>query len=186
MRNNILFCSDLISGMKIDRNEGPTRTVPPKTRSRADFVRQSMSQSGENSERHEIRPRYPRRLQSDIQQAKLYVSKLLQGFRNLIDVFLFSRSGGSVNLFGEKPLGIFKNDTELKESADILSTWSYLQARELKLAVTHPPSNYFQKMALWTEQGKLWKFPIDNEQGKSFIRAPKTFITCSFVSLART
>lgn len=92
----------------------------------------------------------------------------IYGFIKLIDLFLFSRSGGSVNLFGEKPLGIFKSDTELKESVDILSTWSYLQARELKLAVTHPPSNYFQKMALWTEQGKLWKFPIDNEQGTSW------------------
>lgn len=89
----------------------------------------------------------------------------------LLISFLFSSSGGSVNLFGEKPLGIFKNVTELKESADILSTWSYLQARELKLAVTHPPSNYFQKMALWTEQGKLWKFPIDNEQGRRQMKA---------------
>lgn len=76
-------------------------------------------------------------------------------------------------MFGEKPLGIFKNDVELKESIDILGTWSYLQARELKLAVTHPPANYFQKMALWTEQGKLWKFPIDNEQGTCLISAPK-------------
>lgn len=75
------------------------------------------------------------------------------------------RAGGSVNLFGEKPLGIFTNVTALQESSDILRTWSKLQARELKLAITHPPSNYFQKMALWTEQGKLWQFPINNEQG---------------------
>lgn len=60
--------------MKIDRNEGTTRTVPPRTRSRADFVRQSMSQSAESSERQEIRPRYPKRQQSDIQQAKLYAT----------------------------------------------------------------------------------------------------------------
>lgn len=83
-------------------------------------------------------------------------------------VFLFGSSGGSVDLFGgEKPLNIFKvGDAASNQTADdILSTWSRLQERELKLAVTHPPSNYFQKMALWTEQGKLWKFPIDNEQG---------------------
>lgn len=156
--------------MKIDRNENATRTQPPKTRSRADFVRQSMSQqSGENSERQDMRPRYPRRQQSDIQQAKMYetISHNNAYCIPLIDSFLMcSRTGGSVNLFGEKPLGIFKSDMQLNESVDILSTWSYLQARELKLAVTHPPSNYFQKMALWTEQGKLWKFPIDNEQGK--------------------
>lgn len=68
-------------------------------------------------------------------------------------------------MFGETPLAIFNNPAALQDSPDILKTWSKLQARELKLTVTHPPSNYFQKMALWTEQGKLWKFPIDNEQG---------------------
>ncbi|KAG5890104.1 hypothetical protein JTB14_026475 [Gonioctena quinquepunctata] len=44
-------------------------------------------------------------------------------------------------------------------------TWRALFEHDLKLAVTHPPANYFQQMILWTEQGKLWKFPIDNEQG---------------------
>lgn len=50
-------------------------------------------------------------------------------------------------------------------STEHLNIYDKLQQRELKLAVMHPPSNYFQKMALWTNQGKLWKFPIDNEQG---------------------
>lgn len=72
----------------------------------------------------------------------------------------------SVNLFGEKSLGIFLQTADaLQASPDILQTWAKLQARDLQLAVTHPPSNHFQKMALWTEQGKLWQFPIDNEQG---------------------
>lgn len=94
----------------------------------------------------------------------------MTGFSTTLCIFFFfCRSGGSVNLFGgEKPLGIFKpsdmSGTSIQPD-DILSTWSRLQERELKLAVTHPPSNYFQKMALWTEQGKLWQFPIDNEQG---------------------
>lgn len=71
---------------------------------------------------------------------------------------------GSVNLFGSEPLGIFKDVTSLQESAEILTTWAYLQQRELNLQVSHPPLNYFEKMALWTEHGKLWRFPIDNEQ----------------------
>lgn len=71
----------------------------------------------------------------------------------------------SVNLFGSEPLGIFKPDHDAR-SVDVLATWSALEQRELNLAVTHPPSNHFQKMALWTDQGKLWKFPIDNEQGE--------------------
>ena len=28
-----------------------------------------------------------------------------------------------------------------------------------------PPSNAFEEQIRWTEEGKLWKFPIDNEQG---------------------
>lgn len=46
-----------------------------------------------------------------------------------------------------------------------LPTWDKLDKRELRLAVTHPPSNYFEQMMLFTEQGKVWQFPIDNEQG---------------------
>ncbi|XP_053661077.1 28S ribosomal protein S31, mitochondrial [Anopheles marshallii] len=73
---------------------------------------------------------------------------------------------GSVKLFEEEPLGIFTDLASLNESPDKLRTWEKLSERELRLAVTHPPSNYFQKMALWTEQGKLWKFPINNEQDR--------------------
>jgi len=31
--------------------------------------------------------------------------------------------------------------------------------------MTLPPSNAFEEMIQWTEEGKLWTFPIDNEQG---------------------
>lgn len=68
----------------------------------------------------------------------------------------------SVNLFGGQPLNIF---TKANDQPDICETWARLEKREMKLAVTHPPRNYFEKMILWTEQGKVWKFPIDNEQG---------------------
>jgi small subunit ribosomal protein S31 len=61
-------------------------------------------------------------------------------------------------------LGIFTTPVTSK-SEDPLKTWQKLQERELKLAVTHPPGNYFEKMIMWTEQEKVWKFPIDNEQG---------------------
>lgn len=70
---------------------------------------------------------------------------------------------GSVNLFGDKGLNLFK-DSKFKDLPSLCPTWDYLEKRELKLAVTHPPANYFEQMILWTEQGKLWKFPINNEQ----------------------
>lgn len=46
-----------------------------------------------------------------------------------------------------------------------LKTWAALEQRELKALTTYTPANIFQEMILWTEQEKLWKFPIDNEQG---------------------
>lgn len=75
-----------------------------------------------------------------------------------------------IDLFGSKPLGIFTANKDcLKDEGIPNKTWEILQQRELRLAVTHPPSNYFEQMIQWTEQGKVWKFPIDNEQGKSFV-----------------
>lgn len=74
-------------------------------------------------------------------------------------------------LFGGQCLGIFKpsEQTEVKTDEQItLKTWNVLHERELRMAVTHPPENYFQEMILWTQQGKVWKFPIDNEQGNIF------------------
>lgn len=78
----------------------------------------------------------------------------------------------SIDLFGSPPLGIFIREiesssakTSTSPSSIRLATWDHLAARDLKLSVTHPPANGFEEMILWTEQGKLWKFPIDNEQG---------------------
>lgn len=73
-----------------------------------------------------------------------------------------SIEGAVVDLFSGTPLNIFERASTV---SDICETWSRLEKNDLKLAVTHPPRNYFEKMALWTEQGKIWKFPIDNEQG---------------------
>lgn len=48
-----------------------------------------------------------------------------------------------VNLFGATPLGIFDKASTAEDS---LKTWDMLNKKELKLAVTHPPSNYFGKL----------------------------------------
>ncbi|XP_026481718.1 28S ribosomal protein S31, mitochondrial-like [Ctenocephalides felis] len=74
------------------------------------------------------------------------------------------RAGNRVELFGGVGLNIFQKDAQYN-CENLLYTTEALTQRELKLAVMQPPENYFQKMILWTEQGKLWKFPIDNEQG---------------------
>lgn len=65
----------------------------------------------------------------------------------------------------DRRLGIFSKDIEENTDVPQLKTWETLQKRELQLLVTPPPKNAYQEMILWTEQGKLWKFPIDNEVG---------------------
>lgn len=41
--------------------------------------------------------------------------------------------------------------------------WENLSKKEIRIKRT--PRNYFEKMSNWTNEGKIWKFPIDNEQG---------------------
>ena len=33
--------------------------------------------------------------------------------------------------------------------------------------ITVPPSNAFEEQIQWTKEGKLWTFPINNEQGNT-------------------
>uniref|UniRef100_A0A023GJQ6 Small ribosomal subunit protein mS31 n=1 Tax=Amblyomma triste TaxID=251400 RepID=A0A023GJQ6_AMBTT len=65
----------------------------------------------------------------------------------------------------DRRLGIFSKDIEENTDVPQLNTWEALQRRELDLLVTPPPKNAYEEMILWTEQGKLWKFPINNEAG---------------------
>ena len=128
--------NDLIIGMKIDKEE--TRAGEPDSsthQSRAQYVRRTIERQEKQMGKRRPVTDQPRSVSA------------------------------AVNLFDGEALNIFTDIDQLKESPDILLTWKRLQERELKLAVTHPPKNYFEKMILWTEQGKLWKFPIDNEQG---------------------
>lgn len=101
------------------------------------------------------------------------------------DILLFyisSSSGTRVNLFGGKPLGIF-NNPDLLETSEILETWAKLDQREIVIGTRQPPRNYFENMALWTEHGKVWKFPIDNEQGKKPLVSNK--IAADWITLFR-
>lgn len=70
-----------------------------------------------------------------------------------------------INLSGNEPIGIFTNIEQLQTKDDPLRTWNKLENHELRLRISTAPRNYFEKMAYWTEEGKIWHFPIDNEQG---------------------
>lgn len=75
----------------------------------------------------------------------------------------------TLNLFGGEPLGIFDKIDQLQTKEDTLNTWNKLEKHELRLRMSMAPRNYFEKMAYWTEEGKIWHFPIDNEQGIGII-----------------
>lgn len=70
------------------------------------------------------------------------------------------------SLFSGTPLNIFTNmKLETSESTGQMTTWKKLNERELELSIARPPTNGFEQMIQWTRQGKLWQFPINNEQG---------------------
>lgn len=67
-------------------------------------------------------------------------------------------------LDGVTRLGIFCLRDDVEENrGGRLETWGALERREL--LVSPPPNNAYEEMVLWTEQGKLWRYPIDNEAG---------------------
>lgn len=58
------------------------------------------------------------------------------------------------------PKGIYLTDQTYKNSL-----WHKLAERELELFLERPPKNFFEEMIKLTDDGKMWKYPIDNEQG---------------------
>ncbi|KAL0277794.1 UNVERIFIED_CONTAM: hypothetical protein PYX00_004956 [Menopon gallinae] len=61
-------------------------------------------------------------------------------------------------------LGIFNKQNGSPE-VSTMPTWDYLHKLSLVKGNIKPPKNYFEELIQWTNQGKLWNFPIDNEQG---------------------
>ena len=104
---------------------------------------------------------------NQVEGANIMISRVK--YRPLVNLnFKLFSFRTKIDLFGGQRLGIFTDTDKLKDAEPINQTWERLSQKELKKAVTHPPKNAFEEMILWTEQGKMWKFPIDNEQGKYY------------------
>lgn len=70
------------------------------------------------------------------------------------------------DLYANERLGIFDVDQlPPAEPEDCLETWRRLKQKELQYLITYPAENAYEEMIRWTDQGKLWHYPIDNEQG---------------------
>lgn len=72
----------------------------------------------------------------------------------------------AVNYYNSQPLNVFSIDCLKQKSETSMKTWKRLSEEELNFLTLHPPTNAFEEMILWTKQGKMWSFPINNEAGK--------------------
>ncbi|XP_058804302.1 small ribosomal subunit protein mS31 [Phymastichus coffea] len=64
-----------------------------------------------------------------------------------------------------QPMGILNEICTDNKDELQLPTWNTLEKREIRLAELTVPQNVFQELIQWTNEGKIWHFPIDNEQG---------------------
>ncbi|XP_071497755.1 small ribosomal subunit protein mS31-like [Diadema antillarum] len=72
------------------------------------------------------------------------------------------------SLFDRQRLNIFTAASELDravETASETSIWEVEQQKQLKALYYSTVRNGFEEAMKLTEEGKLWKYPIDNEQG---------------------
>jgi len=78
----------------------------------------------------------------------------------------------SVDLHSGIPLGIFDGPMTDSTDKDLITTWRACNRRELEILSRPPPRNALEEMIVQTKQGKLWQFPIDNEQGLDYSDDP--------------
>ncbi|XP_019628675.1 PREDICTED: 28S ribosomal protein S31, mitochondrial-like [Branchiostoma belcheri] len=69
------------------------------------------------------------------------------------------------SLFEGKRLGVFKPEEVKNWQVEGSTLWCEEQTAELQTQVDLPPRNGFEEMIKWTKEGKMWTFPIQNDQG---------------------
>lgn len=70
------------------------------------------------------------------------------------------------HLFSKESLRVFlKTSIQRDELIIPLHKWKDLQQSEFNSIIATSPRNHYKKHILWTKQNKVWKFPIDNQQG---------------------
>ena len=63
-----------------------------------------------------------------------------------------------------KSLKLFRSERQIGREKN-KKLWSDLEQEELNLLEQKSPKNAFEEMINWTNEGKLWKYPINNEEG---------------------
>lgn len=87
-----------------------------------------------------------------------------------------------IDIFNSQPpLGIFSIEKIEKEQSNQqvkLTMWDKCKEREMKILSSSAPKNLLEEMAIKTDQGILWEFPINNEQG-----IDQDKVSCKYVIL---
>jgi len=148
---------EMISSMKKENGADETDTVPTGWHEKPDQFKgkdqwQPRNQRKQTDPLASHQSRKPYGILGRPARTQNFKHKTIQANKNV-----------RVELFGEAPLNIFDADAIANERI-LGETWAKLEHRDKYVA--RAPQNYFEKMAMWTEQGKVWKFPIDNEQGR--------------------
>ncbi|KAF7991146.1 hypothetical protein HCN44_002708 [Aphidius gifuensis] len=132
---------EILSGMKVDNTKRPAKQFS-----------------------HDTMP-YSRSAKIQELARKFQNVRKRDGFNETRTPINVGEKGQAADLFGGRPLGIFKKNMEQTGETVTLTTWEKLYEKELNMLLVHPPENYFQELIQWTNRGLIWKFPIDNEQG---------------------
>jgi len=81
--------------------------------------------------------------------------------------------GTTLGIFAESCANIGEQPSQDTQEAPLqLNTWRKCQERQLRILSTPSPRNALEEAILMTEQGKLWHFPVDNEQGLDYSSDP--------------
>lgn len=71
-----------------------------------------------------------------------------------------------IDLLDGERLNIFEREKLPEEkSTSVMELWDNLESKHIKWLTTQSPRNGFEEMIRWTEQGKVFPYPIDNEFG---------------------
>lgn len=92
----------------------------------------------------------------------------LQGILSKMKVNKESSYFNTIKKFGHSDLFNYATNKQynLKElKSDRSNVWDRLTQDQIKNSHIRLPLNGFDEMILLTEQGRLWKYPVDNEQG---------------------
>ncbi|XP_061426926.1 small ribosomal subunit protein mS31 isoform X2 [Lethenteron reissneri] len=73
-----------------------------------------------------------------------------------------------LNIFRELPRDdaiAASGEQQQQQQAFEPTLWELEQESAIAATVSHAPRNGFEEMIQWTEEGKLWLYPVNNEQG---------------------